>query len=99
MNKKLTVGLKYCGGCNPSYDRAALVDELKAAYPQVEFCPYRQGEVYDLALLVKGCRRPCGDFDSMTARYGTLSIADKGDVAHFHRRMEEVLRQQKESTV
>ncbi|NLW79042.1 MAG: hypothetical protein GXY32_06490 [Ruminococcaceae bacterium] len=33
----MTIALKYCGGCNPRYDRAALLSCAKSNFPQVDF--------------------------------------------------------------
>ena len=36
----LKVGIKYCGGCNPGYDRVALADYIKKSlHGRVEFVP------------------------------------------------------------
>ena len=29
MGERIRVGLKYCGGCNPEYDRVALVKHIE----------------------------------------------------------------------
>ncbi|MBS3758324.1 MAG: hypothetical protein KGY61_06645 [Desulfobacterales bacterium] len=59
------VGIKYCGGCNPDYDRVALVEELKnrlAGY--VEFVAY-DAENIDMVLAVEGCQSACADLSSV----------------------------------
>ena len=30
----MKVGIKYCGGCNPRYDRAAFVERLLSDHPE-----------------------------------------------------------------
>jgi len=38
MDETVRVGLKYCGGCNPEYDRVALVRHIeKSLQGKVEF--------------------------------------------------------------
>ncbi len=62
------VGIKYCGGCNPDYDRVALVEELKnrlAGY--VEFVPYDADNI-DRVLAVEGCQTACADLSSVKSR-------------------------------
>ena len=39
----MTVGIKYCGGCNPRYDRVAAARRLEAAFPGLTFTPARPG--------------------------------------------------------
>ena len=70
----MLLGLKYCGGCNPRYDRTALVARLKAALPEVEFQPVRPGTVYDLLLVVSGCHVECADIEGIEARLGRIGV-------------------------
>jgi hypothetical protein len=53
------VGLKYCGGCNPSYDRVAYVRAIQeAAGTGVEWAPIGEGG-FATILLVSGCDKQC----------------------------------------
>ena len=57
----LKVGIKYCGGCNPYYDRVALVRQLeKRLAGKVEFVSADNDDV-DLVLAVEGCNTACAD--------------------------------------
>ena len=50
----LKVGIKYCGGCNPYYDRVALVKRIENRLQgKVEFVSAANDEV-DLVLAVEG---------------------------------------------
>ena len=51
--------LRYCGGCNPRYDRVAAVEILKKRLPHLEFCPHCPGENYCAAWIVCGCTARC----------------------------------------
>ena len=53
------VGLRYCGGCNPRYDRVAAVEQLCAQFPGLDFCPAAPGQA--LTLVVCGCAARCAD--------------------------------------
>ena len=77
----LKVGIKYCGGCNPYYDRVALVKELKSRLKgKVEFVSAADDDV-DFLLAVEGCGTACADlslFDGKIIRVITQSEdADK----------------------
>lgn len=53
------MALKYCGGCNPGFDRVAYVDKIKsAAGPDIEWVTLDEGNV-DAVLLVTGCDTAC----------------------------------------
>ena len=63
----MKVGIKYCGGCNPRYDRVAAVNQLKREFPQVEFVSASGNPDCDIVfvvwLLCGVCRsdRPSGE--------------------------------------
>ncbi len=71
----MLVGIKYCGGCNPRYDRGGLVARLKGALPDVDFEPVRPDKVYDLLLVVSGCHVACADISGITSRLGLVSLS------------------------
>jgi hypothetical protein len=53
------VALKYCGGCNPGFDRAAYVGKIKsAAGRNIEWVTLDE-EGFDAVLLVSGCDTAC----------------------------------------
>jgi fructose-1-phosphate kinase PfkB-like protein len=64
QNRRLRIGVKYCGGCNPTYDRVALVERMgRALEEEAEFVSYAQ-ENLDLVLVVCGCETACVDVDA-----------------------------------
>ncbi|SDZ90510.1 3-hydroxyacyl-[acyl-carrier-protein] dehydratase [Eubacterium aggregans] len=76
MEAKLVVGIRYCGGCNPRYDRVALVQRLRKKLPQVTFVPAEEGRSYDALLLCQGCPAQCAPVDGLVvppSKWITLS--------------------------
>ena len=60
MNEKYTVALRFCGGCNPHFDRAKLYEDIKAEFSAIcDFEFYKEGQKYDIALLIDGCSSEC----------------------------------------
>ena len=58
---QLKIRIKYCGGCNPNYDRVALVKHIKERLGnRVDFV---EGEEDGIALVlaVTGCSTACAD--------------------------------------
>ena len=53
----MKLGVRYCGGCNPRYDRAAVVKNL-ASLPGVELT-YDTSEYCDIWVLACGCAAAC----------------------------------------
>jgi hypothetical protein len=77
----LKVAIKYCGGCNPDYDRVALVNCIgKSLHGKVEFVS-AEDENIDLVLAVEGCKTACADLSAFkgTKILFITKIEDAGD--------------------
>ena len=61
---KLRVGIKYCGGCNPEYDRIGIVDHIKQSLQDKIEIVRPENEDVDLILSVNGCSTACADLKS-----------------------------------
>ena len=55
----MTVGVKFCGGCNPRFDRGAEYKKLTDRYPDVVFETYDPAKKYEKLILICGCERTC----------------------------------------
>lgn len=55
----MRIGVKYCGGCNPGYDRKAAIEKLESRLSGCRIEPVNEKEEYDKILLVCGCMRTC----------------------------------------
>jgi hypothetical protein len=57
-----SIGIRYCGGCNPQIDRSKVIRNLKEGLKkigmEVDFTTDRQSAV-DLILLINGCMHAC----------------------------------------
>lgn len=58
----MKVGLKFCGGCNPYYDRGRAVRNLKERFPRYFFEAVQKEGCYDVVLLICGCTRGCVEY-------------------------------------
>jgi len=64
----LKVRIKYCGGCNPYYDRVAFVKRIESRLKgKVEFVSPENDNV-DFIIAVEGCRTACADIGSIDAK-------------------------------
>lgn len=66
MSHEVKVGLRYCGGCNPRYDRVALVKHLQQSLPNVRFELADADADHAAALLVCGCSAQCVGVSDLT---------------------------------
>ena len=79
MKPVFRIGLKYCGGCNPDYDRVALVKALAARLAgRVCIVPFSDPSARDI-LIVAGCRSACVDLAPFAGRRVHL-ISDAADL-------------------
>lgn len=60
----MRVGVKYCGGCNPAYDRGQWVADLKERLPDTVTL-VRSDDRPDRILAVMGCPTACADLSEL----------------------------------
>ena len=53
------IGVRYCGGCNSTYDRVAVVTRIKELLPELIFVKAQPGKPYAAVLIVNGCSNAC----------------------------------------
>lgn len=64
----MNIGIKYCGGCNSRYNRAAAVRKVIDSFPQHTFIYATQGaSLCDIWLIVCGCITACASTEGLTA--------------------------------
>ena len=64
----MKVGVKYCGDCNPRYDRVAEVYKLKEEFPDAAFVNASGNPDCDIVLVVCGCPAACADITGLQAK-------------------------------
>lgn len=79
--KAISVALRYCGGCNPRYDRCGLADSLQKQFPQIRFSPFCSGENYNAALVICGCPVQCAEQRDLPLRRFVLTAPTDLDCA------------------
>lgn len=72
MDSKTGIGVRYCGGCNPRYDRVALVKRLESLLPDLALVPARPGVPYPAVVVVCGCSSRCADVGGLALPAGRL---------------------------
>lgn len=59
----MNIGIKFCGGCNPRYDRSNFVNRLKEIAPHHNYKTYAE-DLNEVTLVVCGCKRACASLES-----------------------------------
>lgn len=72
MADKPKIGLRYCGGCNPRYDRVAVVKRLEEFFPEAEFLVAEEGKRYCAVVVACGCSSRCANVSGLAVPMGRL---------------------------
>ncbi len=54
----MTVNIRYCGGCNPRYNRGDFARKLQATFPDFTYC-FNSEVSTDIEILFCGCTAAC----------------------------------------
>ena len=70
-------GIKYCGGCNPRYNRTKFFENLKKTCPEINFAYIQPNASYDHLIVINGCPSKCADLTMIRVNGDTIKIADE----------------------
>lgn len=89
----MRIGVKYCGGCNPRYNRTEFAARLKKELDgrSVEWVSAGAAEEpLDFVLVICGCTAACAQHQDLNGAYGKLVVhtpaqyaAVREQLAHF----------------
>lgn len=69
----MNIGVKYCGGCNPKYDRKALLKLLEKEFPY-EFETAKVDKIHDIVIVLCGCTSCCAEHSVLKFKYEKILI-------------------------
>ena len=78
MKKK--IGIKYCGGCNPFYERVEMVQQVQSVLKDRFIFSVNDQQDSDIMLFVCGCPRACADKESNNLKAPSRSITAESDL-------------------
>ncbi|MCF0144300.1 MAG: hypothetical protein HUJ79_04215 [Firmicutes bacterium] len=61
-------GVKFCGGCNPRYQRGEAYRKIQGEMPQIEFSLAEENVEYDNLLIIGGCSACCPIYSQYTVK-------------------------------
>jgi 4-hydroxybutyrate CoA-transferase len=88
----MRLGVKYCGGCNPRYDRARFVARLLDEFEGLVNAPIGEARDVDLVLVVCGCPSRCAEHAALRGRFGKIVIGGERDYEVLRSLLEKSLR-------
>lgn len=94
------IGVRYCGGCNPTYDRVAVVKRLQKLLPELAFVNAESGKHYAAAIIVNGCTNACTTVrDLAVPADRQIQIGAFADLLPSRDRIRELLKQEEAQTL
>jgi len=79
MGTKKRIGVKYCGGCNPGYERVEMVDRIQFRFnDRFSFLRYDEPDI-TMLVLMNGCQRTCASQDLNPTGVPHFSVTGEND--------------------
>ena len=89
----MKIGIKFCGGCNPVYDRGRRVSRFREAHPEHEYVTSDTNAVCDIWMVVCGCSRRCADTNGLKAGRGIVLLWDEDSFKRLEEEAAEAARE------
>jgi len=76
---KKKIGIKYCGGCNPAYERVEMIERVQFRFnDRFLFLRHDEPDIDEL-ILMSGCHRACAGENLNTTTIPYCSVAGEND--------------------
>ena len=85
-------GVKFCGGCNPHYQRGDAFRKIQADLPEIEFEYAEEGVGDDHLLVIGGCTACCPIIEQYTVNGDVLKMWSEVHVKIIEEKLEEKLK-------
>jgi len=77
----MLIGVKFCGGCNPRYDRGKALETIKKQMlGTAEFVIAEENAEYDNLLVIGGCTNCCASYCQYKTRNDTIRMWDESHI-------------------
>ena len=71
----MKIGIKFCGGCNPKYDRKYAENILRTKLSKDYIVEYvKDKEIYEYVFIINGCQAQCASTKEFYVLKNTYSI-------------------------
>jgi len=86
-------GIKFCGGCNPRYDRLSAAVKLKSLFEgEAEFGYAEENVPYDLLLVIGGCTNCCASHEQYMTKNGVVKMWDESHIEDICSRIRNIIK-------
>lgn len=73
-------GVRFCGGCNPRFDRGKALKEIEREARDIEFVHAQEDDVYDLLLVMGGCSSCCASYEHFKVKGDVYKVWDYSQI-------------------
>lgn len=73
-------GVRFCGGCNPRFDRGKALKKIRQEVDHMDFIHAVEGETYDKLLVIGGCSSCCASYDHFKVNGDIYKIWDYSQI-------------------
>lgn len=80
----MEIGVKYCGGCNPNYQRRSIVTRAQSEFPHAHFSSYDPASSYDLVVVICGCMEECFTFSCTNSAHDPVWVRSLQEYDRLH---------------
>jgi 4-hydroxybutyrate CoA-transferase len=87
----MRIGIKYCGGCNPGYDRTALIKKIKDNVSSNHvFENFIEEVIYDVVIVLCGCTGCYRNYEYIHSKYGNIFASRENDYQKILNLLDEI---------
>lgn len=80
----MRIGIKYCGGCNPRYDRTALIEKIKNnVSSNHDFENFIEEIIYDVVIVLCGCTGCYRNYENIHSGKGNTFASFENDYSRI----------------
>ena len=92
-NKTLNCGVKFCGGCNPRYERMEALEKIKQLFSgKVKFDYAKEDTAYDFILIIGGCTNCCASYEQYQTKKGVIKIRETSCISRMTPEIEKIIK-------
>lgn len=73
-------GVRFCGGCNPRFERGEVFRMYKREIPEIEFTYASEEDTYDTLLVIGGCQSCCAGYEQYDVKGDVIKLWDISQV-------------------
>ena len=84
-------GVKFCGGCNPHYQRGDAYRKIKDNMSEIDFSHADEDDEYDNLLVIGGCTACCPQYSQYAVKGDVLKMWSEDHIETIEKKLREKL--------